>query len=59
MNATGGGGGYGLPFKREPLAVANDVRYGFVSEEAARNDYCVAVTQDFHVDEAATAALRA
>ncbi|SDS80345.1 hydantoinase B/oxoprolinase family protein [Microterricola viridarii] len=59
VNATGGGGGYGLPFKRDPLAVAHDVRNGFVSEESARNDYGVAVMEDFRVDEAATAALRA
>ena len=59
VNATGGGGGYGNPFDRDPSAVALDVRNGFVSFEAARAEYGVAVTQDYAVDQAATASLRA
>lgn len=58
VNATGGGGGYGNAFARAPEAVARDVRNGFVSREAAEREYGVAVTRDFAVDEAATAALR-
>ncbi len=58
VNATGGGGGYGLPLERDPAAVAHDVRNGFVSFEAAERDYFVAVTDEFTVDEAATTALR-
>ncbi|WP_314173909.1 hydantoinase/oxoprolinase family protein [Streptomyces winkii] len=59
-NETGGGGGCGDPFTRDPAAVARDVRNGFVSAVAARESYGVAVrTEDFTVDDAATATLRA
>ena len=34
-----GGGGYGDPGKRDPEAVARDVRDGYVSAEAAARDY--------------------
>ncbi len=34
-----GGGGYGDPAKRDPAAVARDVRLGYVTEEAAREQY--------------------
>jgi N-methylhydantoinase B len=53
-----GGGGLGDPLQRDPLAVANDVRLGLVSPEAARESYGVAVTADGTVDRHATAALR-
>jgi N-methylhydantoinase B len=36
-----GGGGYGDPRKRDPNAVREDIRNGFVSAEAARRDYGV------------------
>ncbi len=55
---TGGGGGYGHPFDRPAAQVAQDIRDGFVSIEAARRDYGV-VVRDGVVDHAATAALRA
>lgn len=58
MNQTGGGGGYGDPFDRDPAAVARDVRNGFVSARAARSDYGVAVRPDYTIDEAETAQLR-
>ncbi|UCM89716.1 hydantoinase B/oxoprolinase family protein [Streptomyces marincola] len=59
-NETGGGGGYGDPFTRDPAAVAKDVRNGFVTASAARERYGVAVdTTDFTVDAPGTAALRA
>ena len=57
-NETGGGGGYGNPFERDPQAVAKDVRNGFVSVASARSDYAVVVTDDFTVDLAETASLR-
>lgn len=58
-NLTGGGGGWGNPFEREPSRVAEDVKQGFVSVEAAARDYGVAVDPaTFAVDDAATAALR-
>jgi N-methylhydantoinase B len=55
---TPGGGGYGAPLDRDPEAVARDVRLGFVSPDAARRDYGVAVRADGTLDAAATAALR-
>jgi len=40
---TPGGGGYGDPMRRDPLAVARDVRLGFVTADAALRDYGVRV----------------
>ena len=54
-----GGGGLGNPRKRPAATVAEDVRQGFISSDAARRDYGVAVNDDFSVDESATAKLRA
>ena len=54
---TGGGGGHGDPFHRPTEQVLQDVRDGFVSLDAARRDYGVAI-QENAVDEAATRALR-
>lgn len=56
---TAGGGGFGDPFARAPEAVARDVRAGFVSPEAARATYGVALAADGTVDAAATERLRA
>nr|WP_157553953.1 hydantoinase B/oxoprolinase family protein [Herbidospora sakaeratensis] len=56
---TTGGGGWGSPFDREPSRVAEDVRDGKVSLEAAREDYGVVFSEGLEVDEAATEALRA
>ena len=54
-----GGGGWGDSLKRDPAAVALDVRNDKVSLEAARQDYGVVVDEvSFAVDEQATAALR-
>ena len=36
---TAGGGGHGSPRNRDPALIAEDLRDGFVSEEAARRDY--------------------
>ncbi|RUZ17815.1 hypothetical protein EN961_22805 [Mesorhizobium sp. M7A.F.Ca.CA.001.09.1.1] len=36
---TPGGGGYGEPAKRDPAAVAEDVREGYVSKAAAHKHY--------------------
>ena len=54
---TGGGGGYGHPFDRDPDAVREDVAGGFVSAEAAARLYGV-VTDGDDVDAAATAGRR-
>jgi N-methylhydantoinase B len=53
-----GGGGMGDPTARDPAQVAQDVRDGLVSAEAARRDYGVAVSPDGVVDAEATRALR-
>jgi N-methylhydantoinase B len=54
-----GAGGYGDPIARDPARVASDVRRGYVSRQAARDRYGVALSEDGSVDEAATEALRA
>jgi N-methylhydantoinase B len=57
---TGGGGGWGHPFDREPERVAADVRNGFVSQRSARVDYGVVLREgDMSLDEEATANERA
>ena len=56
-----GGGGWGDPFERDPLAVLEDVRQGYVTSEGARRDYGVAVetsTGELRLDAEGTAALR-
>jgi N-methylhydantoinase B len=54
-----GGGGFFDPFTRDPAAVLDDVLDGFVSAEAARELYGVAIdVASKRVDEAATAELR-
>ncbi|MEU9889788.1 hydantoinase B/oxoprolinase family protein [Sphaerisporangium sp. NPDC051011] len=59
VNNTGGGGGYGDPFEREPAQVAHDVRNDFVSVSAAARDYGVVVGPGtFEVDHEATRRLR-
>jgi N-methylhydantoinase B len=40
---SAGGGGYGNPFERDPLAVVDDVRDGYVSLEKARDEYGVVI----------------
>jgi N-methylhydantoinase B len=55
---TPGGGGFGDPFTREPDRVARDVALGYVSVEAARRDYGVALGANDEVDSAETARLR-
>lgn len=56
---SGGGGGRGNPYRRDIEAVLEDVRQDYVSVEAARRDYGVAIDPaTMEVDAAATAALR-
>jgi N-methylhydantoinase B len=58
-NCSGGGGGWGDPFKRDPKQVLDDVRSGYVSLANARRDYGVVIDgEKMTVDTAATAALR-
>ena len=56
---SGGGGGVGDPFDREPAKVLRDVVHEVVSIEAARELYGVVIDQaTLTVDEQATRALR-
>jgi N-methylhydantoinase B/oxoprolinase/acetone carboxylase alpha subunit len=58
---TPGGGGYGDPFRRDPMLVLTDVRNGWVSRDAARTEYGVVLADsggDLLIDELATANLR-
>lgn len=56
--ATGGGGGFGSPYEREPERVVSDVLDGYVSINQAREVYGVAVTAEGTLDTAGTTALR-
>lgn len=54
-----GGGGFGDPLTREPEAVLKDVIDGYVSIDAARRHYGVAIEADtWQIDVSATQALR-
>lgn len=57
-NRSGGGGGYGDPFDRDPEAVREDVIDEYVSLEAAREDYGVVVSAEGNLDYEATEDLR-
>ena len=60
INRSGGGGGWGNPFRRDPQHILTDVRDGYVSEHSARENYGVVIDiENWTVDEAATTALRA
>jgi len=54
-----GGGGLGSPRRRPVEAVAEDVRLGFVSVEAARREYNVVIDARGVIDHTETARLRA
>jgi N-methylhydantoinase B len=54
---SSGGGGWGNPLERDPKAVTNDVRNGYVSREAAEKLYGV-IIRDGEVDQEATARRR-
>lgn len=56
---TGGGGGYGKPFERDPDAVRMDVIDGYVSVEHARLAYGVSLADDLSINREETLSLRA
>jgi N-methylhydantoinase B len=56
---SGGGGGHGPAFERDPRRVLEDVRQGYVSVEAAARDYGVVLGADGALDAQATNARRA
>jgi N-methylhydantoinase B len=51
---SGGGGGYGEPFARDPELVRRDVLAGYVTREGAARDYGVVLTDDLVIDDMAT-----
>lgn len=54
-----GGGGFGIPFDRNPEDVLRDVIEGYVSIDSARDSYGVMVNKDtMKIDENETAVLR-
>lgn len=55
---TPGGGGYGDPMRRDPQAVAEDLRRGFITEDDVRDLYGVALDASGGPDIAATESLR-
>ncbi len=55
---TGGGGGWGDPLERDPMAVRADVQEEFVSARAARERYGVVLREDLRIDHAATERVR-
>jgi N-methylhydantoinase B len=58
--SSGGGGGYGTPWERPAESVAEDVRQGYVTAEAAAELYGVVIDgTSFVVDAAATEKRRA
>jgi len=60
VNNSGGGGGWGDPFARDPAYVLEDVLDGYVTLEGAARDYGVAVDLERRIiDEEETARLRA
>ena len=59
VSISAGGGGYAEPCAREPARVAHDVRERWVSPEAARDIFRVALDAAGNVDEAGTRRLRA
>jgi N-methylhydantoinase B len=60
IQTSSGGGGWGPALERDPGRVLSDVREGYVSAEAAEQQYGVVLTAGGgEVDEAATRALRA
>jgi N-methylhydantoinase B len=59
VSISGGGGGYGPPYEREPERVLHDVREGWISRARAEQVYGVVLTPGGGIDAAPTAAARA
>ena len=55
---SAGGGGYGDPMDRDPDLVAADVAVGYITAEAAKDDYGVALDRNGRVDQMATRTVR-
>ena len=55
---SGGGGGFGSPFKRAVQSVVHDVREGYVSREAAEKIYGVVLDDNLDLKQSETDQLR-
>ncbi|ATW28846.1 hydantoinase B/oxoprolinase family protein [Candidatus Formimonas warabiya] len=55
---TGGGGGYGDPFERDPDQVRKDYLWGYISREHAQSAYGVVIRETGALDEEVTCRLR-
>jgi N-methylhydantoinase B len=55
---TGGGGGFGNPWERDPNRVREDVIDRYITRQDAESDYGVVFRDDLSVDEEATRTLR-
>jgi len=55
---SGGGGGFGHPFKRDINKVAEDVREGYVTQSAAKNLYGVSLDEKKNINHQETSLLR-
>ena len=55
---TGGGGGFGNPWERDPERVREDVIDGFLDRHQAKSSYGVVFSDNLTIDEGATQALR-
>ena len=56
---TGGGGGWGKSFKRDPELVKNDVINGYISLKSAYEDYGVVInSKSFHINKNKTKEIR-
>ena len=51
---TGGGGGFGNAWERDPALVREDVIDGYVTREGAERDYGVVLEDDLSIDEKTT-----
>jgi N-methylhydantoinase B len=56
---SGGGGGFGVPWERDPALVASDVQAGYVSRQSALEEYGVVLGPSGRLDKAATDQQRA
>jgi N-methylhydantoinase B len=55
---SGGGGGFGHPYNRDPLKVAEDVKEGYVSRLAAKELYGVFLNDNLEINTVLTSELR-
>jgi N-methylhydantoinase B len=51
---TGGGGGFGNPWERDPERVRRDVIAGYVTRGCAERDYGVILTDELEIEAHAT-----